>query len=81
MDIGLISDHNILAFNFQKETRGFVVKESYNKIASRMTEILSEIDTNIICPFPMIGPENINRLIPETIINTITALNLKVKKV
>lgn len=77
-EIGIIEKSNLLNFTFQNEIRGFVTKDPLYKISSELIYQISKLKTNLKIPFPMLGPENINRLIPETIQNVVSFLARKI---
>ncbi len=73
-EIGIIKDHTLINYTFHNEIRGFVTKDSFDQISSKLKSKILKLQTNLILPFPMVGPENINRLIPETIQTVIYSL-------
>jgi protoporphyrinogen oxidase len=76
-EIGIIGNHDLVNFSFRQEIRGFAIKDSFEKISHELKDQISKVQTNLIIPFPMVGPENINRLIPETIQNVVSSFNKK----
>ena len=76
-EIGIIKKHTLISFTFQNEIRGYVTKDSFNQVSSELKDKISKMKTNLTIPFPMVGPENINRLIPETIQNVVSSLTRK----
>ena len=63
-------------FSFVSETRGFVSKYNSQYLTKSLKkEIMKSIGNNIVIPAFNLGPENINRVIPEVILNTIKSLN------
>lgn len=76
-DLGLIKKDNSLDnFAFISETRGFVSKHDLRFLTNTLkNEIMPSIGNNIIIPAFNLGPENINRVIPEVILNTIKSVN------
>ena len=77
-DLGLVKKENTLnSFNFISESRGFVSKyDSQFLTNSLKNEVLNSIGSNIVLPSFNLGPENINRIIPEVILNTIKSVNI-----
>jgi protoporphyrinogen oxidase len=77
-DLHLIKKDNLLnSFTFISENRGFVSKyDSQYLTNSLKNEIMKSIGNNIVLPSFNLGPENINRVIPEVILNTIKSVNI-----
>ena len=76
-DLGILSTDNLLEkFSFHSETRGFISKynNQYLKkvLKSQMEKSLGD---NIVLPSFNLGPENINRVVPSVILNTIHAIS------
>lgn len=76
-EIGIIENHDLVNFSFRQEIRGFATKESFERVSHELKDQILKVQTNLIIPFPMLGPENINRLIPETIQNVVSSLSKK----
>lgn len=76
--IGILKDNNDLKnFMFFTETRGFVSTERYDSLIDHYKEKFLDLKIkNMIIPYFNVGPENINRIIPETIINVVNSLKL-----
>lgn len=74
-EIGIIKNNNLINFTFRHEIRGFVSKDSLDEISNNLKDQIAKVQTNLNIPFPMLGPENINRLIPETIQNIVSLLS------
>jgi hypothetical protein len=77
-DLGLVKKENTLnSFNFISESRGFVSKYDSQFLTNLLkNEVLNSIGSNIVLPSFNLGPENINRIIPEVILNTIKSVNI-----
>ena len=75
--LGLVKKDNLLKnFNFISETRGFVSKYDLPFLTNTLkNKIMRSIGNNIVIPGFNLGPENINRVIPEVILNTIKSVN------
>mgnify|MGYP005625710307 FL=1 len=75
--LGLVKKDNLLKnFNFISETRGFVSKYDFPFLTNTLkNKIMRSIGNNIVIPGFNLGPENINRVIPEVILNTIKSVN------
>lgn len=71
------NNNNLINFSFHHEIRGFVTKDTLDEISNNLKEKIAKVQTNLNIPFPMLGPENINRLIPETIQNVVSLLTKK----
>ena len=76
-EIGIIKNHNLINFTFRHEIRGFATKDSFDQISNELKDKILKVQTNLIFPFLMLGPENINRLIPETIQNVVSSITRK----
>ena len=76
-DLGLVKKDNLLKnYSFISENRGFVSKYDLPFLTSTLkNEIMRSIGNNIVIPGFNLGPENINRIIPEVILNTVKSLN------
>ena len=76
-NLGLVKKNNSLNFfSFISETRGFVSKYDLQFLTNSLkNEIMKSLGNNIIIPAFNLGPENINRVIPEVILNTIKSVN------
>ena len=67
--------NSLKSFNFVSETRGFVSKYNLPFLTNTLkNEIMKSIGNNIVIPGFNLGPENINRVIPEVILNTIKSV-------
>jgi hypothetical protein len=77
-DLGLVNKNNSLKnYSFISENRGFVSKYGLQfLINSLKNDMMKSIGNNIIIPSFNLGPENINRVIPEVILNTIKSVNI-----
>ena len=75
--LGLVKNNNLLKnFNFISQTRGIVSKYDLPFLTNTLkNEIMRSIGNNIVVPGFNLGPENINRVIPEVILNTIKSVN------
>ena len=68
-------DNKIKKFTIVEETRGFVSKYNWEFLTNMYKEkILKSKGKNLIVPSFNIGPENINRVIPDVILNTVNSL-------
>jgi protoporphyrinogen oxidase len=77
-DLGILSPGNqVVHFETHSELRGFATKDNFEKVSAALKQQLSDVSRKLNLPFPMIGPENINRLIPETIYNVTKVLTAK----
>ena len=65
-DLGVITDHQVVEFNFHNTVRGFVTVENTDALLASYARDLASVNTNIIYPHIGLGPENINRVIPST---------------
>ena len=76
-DIGILKPDNLIKnFTFLSETRGFVSKYNWNFLTnSYRKKIMASKGDNVIIPSFNLGPENINRVIPDAIINTLNSLH------
>lgn len=76
-DLGLVKkDNQLKSFSFISETRGFVSKYNSQFLTNSLkNKITKSIGSNIVIPAFNLGPENINRVIPEVILNTIKSVN------
>ena len=64
--------NQIKKFTFIEETRGFVNKHNWNELSNTYKiKINEKKGGNIIIPSFNLGPENINRVVPEVILNTV----------
>jgi hypothetical protein len=62
----------IKKFTFIQETRGFVTKHNWKELSDMYKiKINEKKGDNIIIPSFNLGPENINRVVPEVILNTV----------
>ena len=67
--------NQIKKFTFIKETRGFVTKHNWEELTKMYKiKINEKKGDNIIIPSFNLGPENINRVVPEVILNTVKSL-------
>ena len=75
--LGIINKKDqIKKFTLIEETRGFVTNCNWEKLIKKYkTKINEEKGDNIVIPAFNLGPENINRIIPEAILNTVNAIN------
>lgn len=73
MRLGIITKKDqIKKFTFIEETRGFVTKHSWEELTKvHKIKISEKKGDNIIIPSFNLGPENINRVVPEVILNTV----------
>ena len=80
-NIGIIIPKNkIIEFNFIEEQKGYTTTEKYEKIKQIYVKKFAKIlkNSNIVFPYLNLGPENLNRVIPETrssIINSLRTQN------
>ena len=74
--LGIISKQDqIEKFTFIKEIRGFVTKHNSDELRNFYKKMMhGKIGDNIIIPSFNLGPENINRVVPDVILNTTNAL-------
>ena len=80
-NLNLLDPNNrILHKDFRAEIRGVVSKDSLQVTTERNMDAFAKIETNIIVPYFNFGPENINRIVPETIkrVTNIISKNLKI---
>jgi len=77
-DLGLVKKDNLLKnYSFISENRGFISKYNLQFLTNSLkNEIMKSIGSNIVIPAFNLGPENINRVIPEVILNTIKSVNI-----
>ena len=77
-DLGLVNKDNLLKnYSFISENRGFVSKYDLQFLTNSLkNNMMKSIGNNIIIPSFNLGPENINRVIPEVILNTIKSVNI-----
>ena len=77
-DLGLVNKNNSLKnYSFISENRGFVSKYDLQFLTKSLkNEVMKSIGDNVIIPSFNLGPENINRVIPEVILNTIKSINI-----
>lgn len=76
-ETGVIHSHECSEFHFHESYRGFATQKNFDTVSDEIKSQLSSIQTDVVFPFPMIGPENINRLVPETIFGVLQSLNRK----
>ena len=76
MTLGIINKQNqIKRISIIEETKGFVTKHNWEYITNAYRKkIYDEKGDNVIIPSFNLGPENINRVVPEAILNTTNAL-------
>ena len=74
--LGIIRKQDqIKKFAFMKEIRGFVTKHNSEELRNFYRKMMhNKIGDNIIIPSFNLGPENINRVVPNVILNTTNAL-------
>ena len=74
--LGIIHKQDqIKKFTFMKEIRGFVTKHNSEELRNFYRKMMhNKIGDNIIIPSFNLGPENINRVVPNVILNTTNAL-------
>ena len=74
--LGIIHKQDqIKKFTFIKEIRGFVTKHNSDELRNFYKKMMhGKIGDNIIIPSFNLGPENINRIVPDVILNTTNAL-------
>lgn len=74
--VGIVKSDNILkSFSIVSETRGMISKYEIEHIRNLYeSKISHEKGNNIIIPSFNFGPENINRVVPQVILNTVQAL-------
>jgi len=77
-DLGLVNkDNSLKNYSFISENRGFVSKYDLQFLTKSLkNEVMKSIGDNVIIPSFNLGPENINRVIPEVILNTIKSVNI-----
>jgi len=75
--MGLIGNVEIENFRFDIQPKGMVTKEYLDEISFEYKSKIENTKTNIFVPFVNAGPENINRLVPEVIKNTINFITSK----
>lgn len=75
--LGIVKKNNHLNdFTFISEKRGFVSKHSLAFLTKSLrNDIMKNIGGNIAFPSFNLGPENINRVIPEVILNTVNSIS------
>ncbi len=64
------ADNAVASFQLQSSIAGVVTRDSFQSVSELLQEKLNGINGNINLPYPIIGPENINRIIPQVIANT-----------
>lgn len=74
--MGIMKGHEIKDFRFDFQRKGFIAKSSIEDIARQFEQELLKTNTNIFVPFVSVGPENINRLVPSVIQNTINYITV-----
>ena len=74
--VGIIKSDNVLkSFSIVSETRGMITKYEIEHMRNLYeSKIVREKGSNIIIPSFNFGPENINRVVPQVILNTVKAL-------
>ena len=74
--LGIIHKQDqIKKFTFIKEVRGFITKHNSDELRNFYKKMMhGKIGDNIIIPSFNLGPENINRVVPNVILNTTNAL-------
>ena len=74
--LGIIRKQDqIKKFTFMKEIRGFVTKHNSEELRNFYRKMMhNKMGDNIIIPSFNLGPENINRVVPDVILNTTNAL-------
>jgi hypothetical protein len=70
-DMNIIDNSNVELFDFEVCYRGMVTKHPLDEISKEYDKKFKDSNTNIFLPFVNAGPENINRLVPAVINNTI----------
>ena len=75
--LGIINKNQIKKFTFIEERRGFATKHNWEKLTKMYKKKIDEKKgDNVIIPSFNLGPENINRVIPEVMLNTVKSLIL-----
>lgn len=76
-NLGIVKNENSLnSFNFISENRGFVSRHDLQFLTNSLkNELMKSLGFNVVLPSFNLGPENINRVIPEVILNTIKSVN------
>ncbi len=69
-DIGISEGVNMLSYRFDIQPKGMVTKEPLDEIALNYSDMIKNTGTNIFVPCVNAGPENINRIVPTVIENT-----------
>ena len=70
-DIGISDGVNMLSYRFDIQPKGMVTKDPLDLIANNYSKMIEDTGTNIFVPCVNAGPENINRIVPSVIKNTI----------
>ena len=71
--------NRIIHKDFRTEIKGVVIKDGLQETTTRNMNALSEIETNITVPYFNFGPENINRIVPDTIKNVTNLISRNLK--
>lgn len=69
-DIGISKGLSMLSYRFDIQPKGMVTKEPLDQIALNYEGMIKDTGTNIFVPCVNAGPENINRIVPAVIENT-----------
>jgi protoporphyrinogen oxidase len=77
-DLELVNKDNLLKnYSFISENRGSVSKYNLQFLTKLLkNDVMKSIGDNVIIPSFNLGPENINRVIPEVILNTIKSVSI-----
>ena len=70
-DIGISDGLNMLSYRFDLQPKGMVTKDPLDIIATNYEGMIRDTGTNMYVPCVDAGPENINRIVPTVIENTI----------
>jgi protoporphyrinogen oxidase len=75
--LGIIRKNNLLEnFTLLSEKRGFVSKNNIDFLTKSIkNNLMKNMGENIIIPSFNLGPENINRVIPNVILNTVSNIS------
>lgn len=68
----IFKNRDVLDFNFNIQNKGMVTADPLDEISDKFKNKISDVAGNIFTPFLNAGPENINRLVPSVIKNTIS---------
>ncbi|MDC1136656.1 NAD(P)-binding protein [Nitrosopumilus sp.] len=73
--LGIVNRNQIKKFTFTEETRGFVTKHNWEELTEMYRKIIeTKKGNNVVIPSFNLGPENINRVVPEVMLNTVKSI-------